>query len=344
LPKLEAADKAHRDLWSQAMAAAERSGGVEDLTCFDAHCEAFNALVHLVNSQATKPEPAPPVEHQGSGDRPLLHNSRSFTVPQDRWERFRDSIDTFQQVEDAILPSEVRDAIVESAEGARDSIRTEVPVSGEVNPWQDRRPDEDCSVEIVKAAGEVDLLQDLLQKDYGGLTDPKRRPEVYPGLLPLTKEAIDRFVGSTAELRRCFTEWGVPDEAEVEVPSDSKPAEVKDQGGRMEQAPIEYLMNWREILDELKQKNDQEKRNRIRRLNDMHGGPIIFPGQGAQPTVDKAKLIAWWNGLEKRLRELEQQQADREATVADQYKHGADGIVVPGIIGGVRKRRKDQKS
>jgi hypothetical protein len=64
LPKLEAAYRAHRDLCSQAMATAERSGRVEDLTCFDAHCETFNALINLVNSQATKPEAAPAVEDQ----------------------------------------------------------------------------------------------------------------------------------------------------------------------------------------------------------------------------------------------------------------------------------------
>jgi len=110
-----------------------------------------------------------------------------------------------------------------------------------------------------------------------------------------------------------------------------------------DQAPVEYLMNWREILDELKQKNDDEKRDRIRRLNNMHGGPIIFPGRGTQPTVDKAKLVAWWNGLEDRLRELEQQQTDRQATVADQVNYGKDGTVVPDIAGGVKKRRKDRK-
>jgi len=58
----------------------------------------------------------------------------------------------------------------------------------------------------------------------------------------------------------------------------------------------------------------------------------------------KAKLRSWWEGLEQRFRELEQKQADRQATVADQYSYAKDGTVVPGIAGGVKKRRKDRES
>ncbi|MGA2067123.1 MAG: hypothetical protein ABSG86_19255 [Thermoguttaceae bacterium] len=69
LPKLEAADKAHEDLCSQAKAAAAGTyGRVEDpeLEAADkAHEEAFKVLVHLVNSQATRPA-APAVEDLGA--------------------------------------------------------------------------------------------------------------------------------------------------------------------------------------------------------------------------------------------------------------------------------------
>ncbi|MGA2257348.1 MAG: hypothetical protein ABSG53_22045 [Thermoguttaceae bacterium] len=274
-------------------------------------------------------------ERQSGGDRPFLPASRSFIVAFDLWERFCGAIEALRQVDDPALPSEAQEAIVQSAEGTLDNIRTVVPVSGEQDPWRFRSPEADCCVSVIKAAGELGVMLELLLKDYGGLTDPGRRPEAFPCLKPLTKQAIDNLVGSTNDLVRYFAEFGgVP----VEI-TDKKPS-----GGKAEAAPVEYLMNWREILDELKQKNDEEKRTRIRRLNDMHDGPIIFPGQGAQPTVDKAKLLPWWNGLEDRLRELEQQQADRQATVADQVNYGKDGTVVPGIAGGVKKRRKDRKS
>jgi len=180
----------------------------------------------------------------------------------------------------------------------------------------------------------------------------KRLPKVYEDLrlvAQCTKWHDEREFDWTAaekELRRIEAAALLAAEQIDSTPETA--ASVEDQAdedqGKPEAAPVEYLMNWREILDELGLKNDEEKRDRIRRLNTMHGGPIIFQGRGAQPTVDKVKLVAWWNGLEDRLRELEQQQADRQATVADQVNYGKDGTVVPGIAGGVKKRRKDRKS
>ena len=66
LPKLEAANSAHRELCSQAMELADQSAGSERLSYFTAHCEAFNALTHLVNSRATTPDADPPVEAKGN--------------------------------------------------------------------------------------------------------------------------------------------------------------------------------------------------------------------------------------------------------------------------------------
>jgi hypothetical protein len=67
LPKLKAANSAHRELCSQAMELADQFAGSERLTYFTAHCEAFNALTHLVNCRACKPDTAPAVVDQGSG-------------------------------------------------------------------------------------------------------------------------------------------------------------------------------------------------------------------------------------------------------------------------------------
>lgn len=51
LPKLEEAIKAHEALLGAAKRAYERSLGTESFRCFTAHCEAFNALIHIINSQ-----------------------------------------------------------------------------------------------------------------------------------------------------------------------------------------------------------------------------------------------------------------------------------------------------
>ena len=66
LPKLEAANSAHRELCSQAMDLADQDAGSDQLTLFAAHCDAFNALTDLVNSRATKSDAARPVEGQDS--------------------------------------------------------------------------------------------------------------------------------------------------------------------------------------------------------------------------------------------------------------------------------------
>ena len=35
----------------------------------------------------------------------------------------------------------------------------------------------------------------------------------------------------------------------------------------------------------------------MKSLNKKYAGPIIRPKQGAQPKVDEAELLEWWNGL-----------------------------------------------
>lgn len=67
LPKLEAANLTHRELCSQAMELADQFAGRDRLTYFTAHCEAFDALTHLVNSHAVKPDTVPLVGDQGGG-------------------------------------------------------------------------------------------------------------------------------------------------------------------------------------------------------------------------------------------------------------------------------------
>jgi len=164
----------------------------------------------LCHSPTTSPSSQEP--------RALIHDSRSFIVPLDLWERFSLAIEDVRHITDPALPCEVQEALTESAEGTRDNIRTEVPVSGEPDPWRHLPPEEDRHVSIINAAAELDLLLSLLQKDYGGLTDPNRRPEAYPELKPLTRQPIDNLVRSTVDLKHCFVELGwVPEEMSAVV-------------------------------------------------------------------------------------------------------------------------------
>jgi hypothetical protein len=104
--------------------------------------------------------------------------------------------------------------------------------------------------------------------------------------------------------------------------------------------PKEYVWNWRELLDAIKLKNDEEHRERVRRAHEHFPGPIDMPGQGGQPRADKRKLVEWWNSLESRW--LTQGEGrNTQATLADQYPHGRDGVVMPEISGHIQQRRSD---
>jgi hypothetical protein len=107
--------------------------------------------------------------------------------------------------------------------------------------------------------------------------------------------------------------------------------------------PAKYLVNWREILVALGMKNNSEDREKVRNLNEMYDGPILFPKQGAQPKVEKTKLVEWWNGLEVQWATGLNRARDSRPTVAGQHNYGRTGTAVPGISGGVKKRRKDRK-
>jgi hypothetical protein len=124
------------------------------------------------------------------------------------------------------------------------------------------------------------------------------------------------------------------------TPTDSPPRQaVEVRTPAPPSSPIQYLLNWREILDALDQKNNSENQRRVRQLNERYDGPIIAGGKGSQPRVSKDKLLHWWNGLEERFMESEQKQADTEATLQARHQYGRDGTVLPDISGHVQNRR-----
>jgi len=107
--------------------------------------------------------------------------------------------------------------------------------------------------------------------------------------------------------------------------------------------PLPMLTSWREILVALGLKNNHEDQGKVSRLNKQYAGPICIPGRGAQPVVDKAKLIEWWNDLEAKVRGARDRSRDAKATAAAQHGYGRDGVVAPDLAGEVKRRRKDRK-
>ena len=120
-----------------------------------------------------------------------------------------------------------------------------------------------------------------------------------------------------------------------------KPAvSVSVEAPKADERPAVYLLSWRDILDALAMKNNDENRRRVRDLNDRYEGPIIPPEQGGQPKVNKAKLLQWWEDLERQFAAKTQKDIDKQATGDEQYSYGKDGKVVPDIGGHVKKGRR----
>ena len=106
--------------------------------------------------------------------------------------------------------------------------------------------------------------------------------------------------------------------------------------------PKPLLASWREILVALEMKDNREDKQKVARLNETYNGPIVIPGQGRQPLVDKAKLIEWWNNLAV-IAQADNRQRDAQATVGAKYDYGRHGKVVPEISGSVKERRRNRK-
>jgi len=107
--------------------------------------------------------------------------------------------------------------------------------------------------------------------------------------------------------------------------------------------PKKYLNNWREILVTLGMKNNSEDREKVRNFNSRYDGPILFPGQGAQPKVEKTRIIEWWDHLETEWADMAQQVQGKKANAESQHNYGRDGTPTPEISGEVKRRRKDRK-
>jgi hypothetical protein len=111
----------------------------------------------------------------------------------------------------------------------------------------------------------------------------------------------------------------------------------------MPASPKGILGSWREIVIALCMRYNNEEKRKVERLNEAYNGPIMKPGQGKQPIVDKAKLLEWWNNLEKLVESQMDQERDARLSVQDTHAYGRGGEVVPEISGQVKNRRKDRQ-
>lgn len=125
--------------------------------------------------------------------------------------------------------------------------------------------------------------------------------------------------------------------------------------------PFVPLTSWADIFGALNEphkaaepngkatlKSDARTRDLIRKLNEQHRGPIRFDsGKGKQPSVDKAALMAWWNGLSEHFdARKEEAEAEAEAarlTASETHTFGKSGTVSPKIGGSVKPQRKGKK-
>ena len=103
--------------------------------------------------------------------------------------------------------------------------------------------------------------------------------------------------------------------------------------------PAKILASWSEILEALDLK--RKDRTKIARLNKTRGGPIKIGKRGQQPMVDHAKLRQWYDRLLIEYEAGENRARDAKPTTAANYEYGPDGVAIPDIGGGERKRRAD---
>ncbi len=107
--------------------------------------------------------------------------------------------------------------------------------------------------------------------------------------------------------------------------------------------PKVYLSGWPAMLGAVGLKNNKSDKNTLLSFNRRFDGPIPKVGRGKTPRVEKNKLLDWWSELEEKFQASDAALKDKVATVEEQYQHGRDETVVPGISGHVQKRRSTKK-
>ncbi len=175
---------------------------------------------------------------------------------------------------------------------------------------------------------------------FGSCTRPGGRSRIQR-VIDSSRADVDQPIELQTHIR--LTDQGQIEAARLAIVSKQDQAQPDEVEAATPSTPKAYLWNWTEILDAVKMPDTEENRRQVRRLSDIHNGPITVPVSGGRPVADRTKLIEWWNGLESWFQQLQQQRQDQQATVADQYNYGRTGVVIPGIDGSEKKRRSTKK-
>jgi hypothetical protein len=112
-----------------------------------------------------------------------------------------------------------------------------------------------------------------------------------------------------------------------------------------EPPPRKWLESWGDIIRALGESRTRDFQRKLRRLVKLEGNCPIMLGkkQGAQPFVDKTELLEWWNRRHLEFVAKQQESEGAKLEAEDQYAHGRNGTVVPGIAGSVKVRRQDKR-
>ncbi len=84
--------------------------------------------------------------------------------------------------------------------------------------------------------------------------------------------------------------------------------------------PFSRLRGWTEICDALGAPRGKNSQKRIRQMNELEGGPIIWVRH--RPEANKIELLAWWSDIEGRARRAEECRESSEAARDELQERG----------------------
>lgn len=201
------------------------------------------------------------------------------------------------------------------------------------------------------AAGVAELAIDFLTRPLEGITDPAEQRQQARRLLDRRCKALEMSIEEVAALQERIRRERAKllqlesnrtlAERQESQPATPTPAAAPPADAAVE-APRCLLKGWHEITHALDMKHADSER--VRCVNDQHGGPIINSGPGSSPMVYRDTLVQWWNRFLDQAQQRANATRDRKLSAEPQHNYGRGGTVAPEIGGTVKKPRRDKKS
>lgn len=165
----------------------------------------------------------------------------------------------------------------------------------------------------------------------------------------MLKDLRQRLEGILLRMKLTAKKAGVPLQAAGENqagPANRRmgagaPAAVQATVPAAPRAAAQMVRGWKGILTAVGETYSKEAAKALKRMNEKENGPIRKVGRGKPPRVDKARLLAWWDGLTERVDVQDQERKNARATLSESYEHGTESVtVLPGIAGHAKRRAK----